>query len=552
MGLTITSIDQLDPDLVTQLQAEFSQLIQEKYPEIELTRGVFHDLVSHFSGGISGGINQDAINRVLRSRSLLALEQDPSLDDAEGTLVDHVISNYRVVRKAGVAASGEITIVISEDVTTVIPAGSTFVASGVDFVVDSAFTAQPTDGDLTTPTDRPLTALGDGTFSFTVTATADVLGEQGNIRRGTRMSPTAPPPNYVTSYASTDFIDGRDTELNSELLERLNLGVAAKVMQGRTNIQALIKEQTLFADTLNYSIIGYGNPEMLRDQHWIFPVSGGGRIDIYARTRGLPRSIAVLKTATLVDLTAAGSVWQFAVGKNEVPGFYEIEQIRKPEDAEDSGTFRVTVDNRGFDLSGSNVLPDLVNSVEAAYTRYQTAVIRFLDTETPQGPLTVGDRAEYLVSFRVMPLIAELQSFCLQSGLRNLMADTAVKAAIPCFLSINFDIQQSATSTTPDVDAIKNALADEINALGFPGQIHASFVSDVVHNFLQDRQALGRIEMHGRIRRPNGQNQIIRAIDVLRIPNDPGNLVTGSTTAFILDPRNIGISVVTDGFTQEV
>ena len=43
---------------------------------------------------------------------------------------------------------------------------------------------------------------------------------------------------------------------------------------------------------------------------------------------------------------------------------------------------------------------------------------------------------------------------------------------------------------------------------------------------------------------------IIRDDDVLRIPDDPGNLVTGNTVAFILDPRDIGLSVVTSGYTR--
>src|SRR5690606_31649823 len=109
---------------------------------------------------------------------------------------------------------------------------------------------------------RVLQPLGNGQFSFSITATADVEGASGNIRRGTKMVPLSPPQNYVNSVAATDFSGGFDTELNADLLTRLQEGIAAKVMQGRVNISALIKEQAQFANTLNYSVVGYGNAEM--------------------------------------------------------------------------------------------------------------------------------------------------------------------------------------------------------------------------------------------------------------------------------------------------
>lgn len=553
MALKITNLTELDPALVAQLQAEFEELVAERHPEIAMERGVFHDLVAYFAGGVSGAANQTMVDRLFRSGSLLDIEADPAL--ADDALVDRVLSNYMIERKPGSQARGEIQLRVSEDVTVIIPANLAFQANGLSFYSDNAYTARPVGSTVLNATERVLTPVGDGTYSFSIQATAADVGDGYNIRRGTAMVPTSYPANFVNAIAATDFKGGTNTELNAELLARLQQGIAAKVMQGRSNIVAFIKEQPLFANIPAISVVGYGNAEMMRDQHSIFPVSMGGRVDLYARTDGQPRRIELTKTATLVDVNANGGVWQFTLTRDDAPGFYDVVQVILPADPVDTAGFEVVADIRSFDMSadGLPVQPDLINVTEARFTKYQTAVIRILDTATSTDGLTINSsRKDYKVVVRTMPLIRDLQNFCMDYRWRNLMADVAVKAAVPCFLAINFDIQKGTESAVPDLTAIRNALVTEINGLGFPGQLHASLVADIVHGYLVDRQALGTIVLHGRIHRPTGEIHTIRATDVLRIPDDPGNLVTGRTTAFILEDSDIGISVVTEGFTPGV
>ena len=546
MGLTVESLDELDATLVAQAQAELMQLIAERHPEADLSDGVLHDLVGYLAGGISGGINQTNVNRVQQSNSLLDIENNPQL--AEPTIVDGVLSNLLVTRKPGSNATGEITIVVTDNAAVVIPANSIYVANGAAFVADAPFIGRPAGVVLQGPNERTLNPRGDGTYEFTITATASQPGVAGNIRRGSLMTPQTPIGRYVTSFAATDFSGGTDTELNADLLKRLQEGPAAPVMQGRVNISSLLHEQEAFTDTVNYSIIGMSNPEMQRDQHGIIPMSGGGRVDIYARTRQLPQNITLRKTAVLVEKLAAGSVWQAAVERDDAPGFYEVTQVLRPLDSVDMAGFEVTMDVRGFDLSGTGVLPDVIDANEAAYTRFQTAVVRFLDTDTDVTNINIGDTADYLIVVGCMPLVADLQTFCSDYKIRNLMGDVLVKAAVPCFLSINFDIEQAAGETAPDVDAIKNEIATLVNTMDFPGQLHVSMIANLVQRQLTSRQALGPIDMLGRIRRPDGQNVYVRSSQTLTIPDSPAKMVTGRTTALICDPQNIGLTVVTKGF----
>jgi hypothetical protein len=551
MALKVQSLDELDPTLVSQAQAELSQLMQERHPEVELTGGVFHDLVAYFAGGVSGGINQTEIDRVLQSNSLLAINTNPQL--ADPALADGVFSNYRITRNTGTAAAGEIAIVVTESASIILSAGTQFEAEGNIFVADQAYIARPPGSVVSGDNERVLEPVSGDQFVFSINATAAAVGTQGNIRRNTQLIPSVPISRFVTSYAATDFSGGTDTETNEDVLTRLQLGIAAKAWSNRINIIGLIKEQPLFAQTKHYSIIGAGNPELQRAFHSIIPVALLGRADIYARTTDIAKEVTLRKTAVLVSKLVAGSTWQFAIARDDAPGFYEVRQVllTGSDPSLDSG-FEVTSDVRGFDLSGTGFLPDIVTAVEATYSRYQTAVIQFLDTETDVSSLAIGAKLDYDVIVSAMPLIAELQDFIGGSDVRDPGGDVLVKAAVPCFLSINFDIEQAAGETAPDLTVIRNQIAATVNARDFPGQLHSSIIADIVHNYLTKRQALGPIDLHGRIRQPDGSIVYVRDKTILEIPEKPSMMTTGRTTAFLLSTNDIGISVVTKGFKQSI
>lgn len=545
MGLKIKSLDELNPDIVEQAQAELSELLQERYPEVELSRGVIHDIVAFFAGGISGGINQTEVNRVLEARSLLAIQENPELNDPE--IVDDVLSNYMISRKVGTRSTGELTLVYAGDTSVVLSSNSTYIAAGLEFRVDLPIVAIPPGNTPSGPSQRVLEPRGDGTYEFTVPITAVAVGAAGNLKRNTKFEPESIPPRFVTAYAANDLLSGSETEDNDSLITRLDEGIPAKIMQGRQNIVALLKDQTAFADTLHYSIIGYGDPEMERDQHWIFPISGGGRVDIYARTNETPQGRNLRKDCVLVDKLGTDGIWQFSLRRDDAPGFYQVDQVRRPDDPTDVAGFEIIHDERGYDLGDDVFQPDIVSVVEAAYTRYQTAVIRFRDTETSVVDIPLGTEAEYSVAVQTMPLIADIQIFSVSLDHSNLMADVLIKAAVPCFLSINCDIVKDVSETAPLLDPIKNAMAVMVNNLNFPGVLYASQITDLIHDFLEGSMAVGAIDMHGLIRRPNGTRAVIRDKHELWIPNSPSTLVTPRTTAFILYAADIGLNVVNRG-----
>lgn len=547
MALEIGSLSELDSGKVDAMFATFTQLMQERHPEVELTRGVFHDLVVYFNSVLNASVREN-IDRVLASNSLLAISTNPAL--ADDALVDKVLSNYNLVRDGGTQAVGEATLVFNSDTQTAINGGINFSADGIRFQPTQTFTALPTGSIAADDSQRVMIPAGDGSYVVNILLRAVEVGTAGNIRRGTKLLPDNIINNTSQAFAATDFVGGAEPLTNAEYLTKLSAGLASKAIGGRQNYIAQIRNEAAFKNIPHLSILGCGDPEQQRDQHSLFPISGGGKVDIYAQTNYAAQERDHLLEAVYVGPGPSGTIWQVILGRDTAPGFYEVVRVARPLATNETG-YAITQDIRNFDLTDLDFVPDIVSVPESAYTRYQTAVIRFEDTDTMPGALSPqSSRAYYSVTTVGLPLIDDLQDYLADRDVRSRAADVLVKAAVPCFTKISFEIRKAANDPAIDTAPIKAALVAAIKEVGFTGQLHASTISSVVHKFLTGRAALGAIDMFGRIRRPDGSIQYIRDNTMLQIPDDPNRLVTGRTTAFLVSVDDIEISFVAAGFTN--
>lgn len=553
MTLEINNLASIDSDRVAANVAMLTQFMQERHPEVELTRGVFHDLVLYFNGMLTAAVQQN-IDQILQSRSLLQITQNPEL--ADPTLVDHVLSNFNVTRDAGTPATGVTTVVLLSPTTTLISTGDVFSSNGVAFVPTNDFVLVPPAEDASAAplreNERRIIAVGDGTYIANITVRARTPGEAGNLKRGATLTPNNGINNLSDAYAAGDFIAGKNPSTNEEYLAKLTTGLAAKTIGGRKSYEALIRSQPLFENTLHYSILGCGDVEQQRDQHSLFPISGGGKIDIYAHTNTFAQEFDHLVDALYVGQTADGSLWQFTIDENMAPGFYEVRRIVRPESENDSG-YAVVNDVRGINLPTNAYAPDIRYVYEGVYSRYQTSVIQFEDTDSPTTGLVANQsRAKYLVTTVGMPFVAELSDFLTAKDRRARAADILVKAAVPCFTKISFQIHTEINDlvSAAAIANIKKEIMTAVSRVGFSGQLHASVITNAVHKYLTGRQAVNDLDMFGRIRRPDGTTTYVRSGVLLSIPNEADKLVTGRTTAFLVGPDDIAISAVTAGFAD--
>jgi len=550
MAITVQSLDDIPQDTIDSAFDFAAQLLEEKHPNLENKRGVVGQLVTGLDAILSGASNEN-VELLRRSMSLQALNENPN--EADDDTVDALISNYLLTRRAAQQATGEITIELSQLLAVTIAVGAIFEADGQQFAADESYNARTAAENVIEDTDRLITQIAADRWTFAISATAVDAGSASMLKKDTAMVPLTAPPSFVKAYASTDFVDGVDAQTNQNLVDALAGGVAAKAWSNRDNVPAMIRNADAsvyatvtdaFPDIVAMSLVGHSDPEMVRDQHWLFPVSGGGRCDLYMRSQGLPQSLTLTKTATLIDITAGGGIWQFSITRDEAPGFYEIEKILVEGDPTDNTGYGVTEDIRGLDLTGDDYIPDLDTVLEGTYSRYQAATIRFLDEDTDTSALTVNSSTQdYTVTASTMPLVKAVQEF---AGERNVIwpaGDVVVKAAVPCFLSLNIQVQRLRTDATVDTAAIKAALASYVNATGFVTKLYAAELSHIVEPLLPANTSVGVVDMHGRIRRPDGTERFVRDDTILTVVDEPAYFTTGRTVVFLLETGDIAIEV---------
>lgn len=540
MSIYVTNLAELDTDKVQQTLSLLTTLLSEDHPTLELQRGVLHDLVLYY-GSVLHQARREEILRLQRSNSLAAIQADPSLADAD--TVDNVLSNFMLTRRQGAAAGGTVTILVSRLASVTIQSGAVFTAEGQTFRTTAAYVARTSAANVQSSTDRVLTPLADGSYSFTIEVTAAESGAAGMIVKDTLLVPSTPIVNFLRAYATSDFTGGVDTETNEELMLRQQEGLSARVLANRGTMNALLREA--FPALVGSSIIGYGDAEQLRDKHSLWPGAAGGRVDWYVRTQQLPQRLALTKTASLVTKHSNGtSTWQLSLTRDDAPGFYDVVSIAPAALTSFLGTLTITQELRGVDLTqiAGELTPDILSALEGAYSRYQTATLQFLDTETDVSSLDVGATASYLVTVRVLPEIAAVQSLVSSRGVGYAAGDTLIRAAVPCFVSLAFTLQGRPGLPLPDAASLRTALAAYVNTLGFPGRLEASQLVDLIHDYLPEGMAISPLDMFGQIRRPNGSVRSLRSPSVLIIPSESASMVSARTVGFILDPANIIIS----------
>ena len=547
MPVAVTDLSALPAADVQSNLDETVQRLSEANPQLDLKRGVVHDLVA-LPNALLATARQSTLARYLSARSPIDVAADPTLADTE--VLDRILSNWGVTREAGAAARGEVTVVLGSPASVTIGSGSVFTANGVVYRSDAAYTAKQEPGQINSADDRLLIELSDGNWAFTVNVTAATNGAAGLARKDSLVVPSALPTDYVTSYATSDFTAGVDAENNAAVLERLLQGVSAKGPSNRVNMNAAIRAVPEFNRVVRTSIVGFGDAAMLRDKHNTFGVASGGRVDWYVRTQERVETRTLVKTATLVGLTAEGTSWQIAFGRDEAPGFYEIASVRRRGETPEYAAFSVTREDRGVDFANDVFRPDIQTPVEAVYSRYQTVVIRFTDTRTPTAGLLAGATAQYDVAVRVMPTIADVQDHFNARDVRPYGSDLLIKAPVPCYVAVAFTVVKSNVQAVPDLTALRNAVAAAVNAIDFTGRIYAGQIQDVIHGYLPQGASARDVDLYGRVRMPDGEMRFSRDRDAMVVSRVPGRMVDDTTVQFFCDPADVTIAVSTEIPTQ--
>lgn len=536
------TINDLDPATVAQNEAFLVTFLQEAFPSMDLTEGrVLRNLLVRPAAQLYT-LRKTDISNLQDSMSIIAIEQNPAL--ADPSYVDAVLSNYRITRNPGAKATGQVTLVIQNLLTTSVPQGTVFTANGLTYVTTATFVGVTTAAAVSNSNQRLIVKRADGLFAFTVPVVASDVGSNYNAKRSTRFTLDPAPAGIVDAFATADFSAGLNAESNQDLINRFKLALSPQVFAGRANIESRLKND--FPAISAVSIIGFGDEEMIRDRHNLFEISMGGKADIYARTAAVPVSVTLQKQATLVDKTK--QLWQLTLLRDDAPGFYTVDSVLLPNMTSDQGSFEITSDVRGLDLrqDTDEFVPAVANLIEGAYSRYQTGVIQFIDEVSDYTNLNNGDTQTYQVAVTAMPNIKDLQQLSVDRGNRNPQADYLVRAPVPAFATVNMKVLYADGADVPDVDLIKRTVSDRVNALNFIlGRLPASVIFKAVHDVIDTSATMVQapLDLLVRIRKPDGEVITARGPNEIDVPELPMEGVTSRTTVFYMGVDDVSVEV---------
>jgi Baseplate J-like protein len=541
MVVRVASLSELSSDTVQANQAFMTALLNARYPELDTTRGVVHDVICFLAGGVVSSVTKTELDRAYASRSLLAVRSDPTKFDAD--VIDHILSNFLVSRNTAAAAVGTLTVVISDNITTVVPSGGIWTIGTTSFQTQFPVVARVVGGSLVSSNDRPLISRGDGTYEFSLPVLAIDKGTAGNIRANTSATPSFSLPKFVKAVTREDFTGGKDEETITSALTRLANGIPAKVAAGGENIKSMLRAQSGYTDA-EFSVVGFGNQAQLRDKRSIFPVSfGGGRVDVYARTASNMITVTRTKSATLLEIVDdRTSLWQLNVSKTDFPGHYLATTIQNPRNLS-GGDIPISSISRSYDRVAATAVHDIQRDSEAFLTMYQTAGIKFLDTTTVATTLTLGQTSDYTVTLTGQPGIDLLQSIVDSAEHRSWSADVLIKAAVPADVQIDIQIAASnITLSTADIAAVKVAAAKAATLSGFPGKLYVATIIQAASAALPSGAQIAALNAYARVLQNNGAWLTVSDKDVLTVPFLPDVGVTADTVGFFCHVSNITVT----------
>lgn len=557
MTLELPDLTTLDPVTVAQNQSRAQERLAEYAPVLDARQGVLDDVVLSVHAVLASSL-EALIKRFDQSRSLQAIEADPTLVDQEG--LERALSNFRLTRRPGSVSSGLIDLTFTAPLGVVVPRGALFRTGVSSFRTQEAYTLRSSPQALLDPNDRllepvPGSTAGTTLYRASVPVVSEEVGSASRLRRGDRLIMSAPLVGLVEVRCRADFQGGLDLESNTALLARLQDGLAIRSPGNRMTLRALLRGQEELAAIQDVSVVGRGDPEQQR-YHSLLPIADAGRIDVWIRPGPLPRLVRVTVTARFVGPQNGQSLYQATLGRDLAPGAYEVVGTLDPATGQALERVQTVFDFDTAAIPGV-LLPELQSASEARFSRFQTLLVQCLWPVAPLAQDNPERELELVVS--VPELVAEAQEFLAGREQVPPGGDLLVRAAVPAFLSVGITVYR-APGAEVDTAGLAQALATQVNASGFQSRVTLGDLAATAQNTLGPGHSIGRVDLLARLLRPDGSVRILSpwsqtqgpqgraAGDTLEIPDEATaglSVVSPRTAVWYLDPQAVAVQLLT-------
>ncbi|MFA7162129.1 MAG: baseplate J/gp47 family protein [Candidatus Methanomethylophilaceae archaeon] len=544
LELELTNID---PRTVDELSALIAEIVRDGAPGANVDRGTaIHNLVIRPAAVLAAWQQSlvDEIDSKWSWRHIVESEQ------ASPEIVDMLLANFNASRFTGAYATGQIEIVTTRPIQTVISTGAMFTA-GVQFVPTQSFRAVLDEDHVIDSADRVIRRRPDGNYGFVIDVVAAEMGQAGNLPSGTRFSLAPSPTSFVTAIARGDMVGGSEAQAISDVIQRGLDGMSAKVLSGRVNAEAMLHTEFPGSDV---AIIGMGDAEMLRDRRSIAGVPMGGRVDVYLRTQRHLETHVVTANAEAGE----GSHRSIHLGREHVAGAYRVISVM-PSGSDDACHNMHQTWNVDLSQIGTRErTPDVMTAEEAAFSSYQSVDISFEDYSGGQA---------FDVYLLRMPSIGQAQQIASNAVTREEMSDWLIKAPMPIIVHVGARIicPPKMSHASIDLAKVNTAAVGAINQVSFSSALNASLIVNAIQSALPaGAYVASPIEMVAEVigptrsfvpqtaivegvevTAPGGASGYIRSSTELRVPDGYSSMLTSRTSAFFASQESINISIET-------
>lgn len=509
-----------------------STIITQHYTDIDTGPG---SVISELLIKLAATLHNEQYNKIVELGQGASVAQVlASSEDTYSPLVDQIASNYNVSRSTGVKVLGKIKVTVSSGGDYNFRAGFVFIQPSLNFeyflINDTRVSADPSVilGEI------PLTE-DNGLYYFILNVEASAAGAEYQLSSGSSF--TLASNEYINGFVKAEaygnFTSGKAPETDKELVGKIKYNLGNTRLDSPAGI--LNKFSSTFTGFQTLSVCGANDAEMKRSKQNMLGISTFGKADIYVRSSMGPEIKSVVKTAQKI----AQDTWELTLHNTDIPGFYNITSILPVVANVNLGGTLVIQGKPNF---GTVFYPgqrnNEIHSIEdSRFTKYQTASVRFTYSESPI--VDVGSEAKFEVHANYQPNILEMQDLVLVDNQRLACADYLVKAVIPCMVSLNIKLLKKRSTDTFEslnLQQLKKDIFMYVNSIPFGGELHASNIIDICHNYDIKRVDLP-IEMTGVILCPDIESSTITLSDndALVIPYNVESGVTPKTTLYFID-----------------
>jgi hypothetical protein len=472
-----------------------------------------------------------------------------STTDTYSNQIDLIASNYNTSRSEGRHSTGNIQVRVSSQNTYNIGATLQFIqpALGLTYKVNKQFKVSPT----------PDLNLGElqlfsenGQYYFILPVTATEVGTTSQVSSGTTFSVLRPSSisSFVSAKAYGNFTSGLPKETDKKLISKFKNTLGSSRFESPAGVANRLSKDYPTFQTL--SICGANDLEMTRSKQNALGISTFGMADVYVRNSVGPETYS---TAVLATKTGPG-VWELNLDSSYCAGFYNVFSIVPNASKLTGGTLPITNTSFSYRLFTDTKNNVITSAADARFSKYQTAKIVFTYNEVPE--LAVGSTASFIVSANYQPNIGDIQDLITSSDERLACADYLVKAALPCFVSLNIPLVLKNPNDTYDslnLNKLKQEIFNYVNTIPFGEDLYASKIITICHNYNISRVDLP-ITLKGNILCNDGTSINIVDNDYLKIPTNIPVGVSPKTTQFFINyyDTSIGGTNVLDNIGLEL